>query len=354
MLWDLPEIETYKNSIKFESDIYGSELFMLIKGNFCKVMEKNIPSIILNNKKNKHRILDNLFSHWYFWESYVNKSKLKHPLLLRGNFSNLSLKNILDDYYKNNEKMLDFEKILDVLDLETKFKKGNLLLEKSKDYKVNFSIIKSDLIKIYLETDMKKYTILFSRENGDKLLEKISERDFVRLIFRYYVLGSYNNQLAINKEKFKKINANLELFASGFNNYCEKYCSVFPDIEYKLGSVGRFQDIDIFEGVYEINPPFQTTMIYDVIDKIKVWIERANKSNKDLKFVLFLPNWINNSNNLIYSKYLVIDMLEKIEGEIVINNIKKEKFSYLDYWRDKEKSVTLPDTLNIEIKSKIN
>ena len=45
-------------------------------------------------------------------------------------------------------------------------------------------------------------------------------------------------------------------------------------------------------------------------------------------------------------------MVEKINGIIIINNIKKTDFSYFDYWRNKEKNITLPDTLNIEIISK--
>lgn len=353
MKWNILPISDYCNNLSFGEDIYGSELFLIIKNKFCKIMEKNIPKIIINSKKNKHRILDNLFSHWYFWEAYISDYKNKHPLLLKNKkFNYESFKNIMDDYYKNNNESLDIENIIKILDLENKFNNANTLLDKFDDYDIDYKIIKNNNYKIIIKTTLNSYCIYFSKKKGNEMLKKLDERDFIRLIFRYYVLESYNNQLAVNDEKLSEINPDVELFASGFNSYCKKYCSLFPDIEYKLGSIGRFQDINILEGIYQINPPFQTTMIYDIIKRVKIWIENANNNNRYLKFVLFLPNWVNNNNNLIYSKYLVIDMVEKINGTIIINNIKKDKFSYLDYWRDKERNVTLPDTLNIEIISK--
>ena len=157
--------------------------------------------------------------------------------------------------------------------------------------------------------------------------------------------------MATNDKKLEEINPDIELFSSGFNNTCGNFCSIFPDLERELGSLGRFQDIELFEGKYQINPPFQTTMIYDILEKIKLWIENANKNNKKLEFHLFLPDWLKSSNNLEYSKYLVLDLANEIGGNVIVNNIKNTDFNYIDYWNNKIRNYTLPDTLYLIIKN---
>ena len=143
----------------------------------------------------------------------------------------------------------------------------------------------------------------------------------------------------------------MELFSSGFNNNSEKYCSLFPDIEYKLGSIGRFQDIEIYEGKYQINPPFQTTMIYEILRKIKSWIDNGNKNNKKLEFHLFIPDWLENSNNLKYSEYKIYELLDKIDCKKNIINKNNMELDYIDYWNNKIRNNTLPNTLYIIIKN---
>ena len=350
------------NKLDFNSDILGSEIFYLIKKNFVLKIKSSIPKIIINHKKNKERILDNLFCHWYFWEAYISNNDNYHPLLLENDFSFKSLKNILYDYYKNDEKCEDVDKIIDKiiseLDLKKKIEHGILYLKKynidtdedNQKYNCSYTITtKQNLIKISIKTDIDNYILYFSKTRSEKILKKLDINDFVRLIFRYYVLGSNNNQLATNPDKLNDIKPDIELFASGFNNHCTNFCSIFPDLEKNLGSLGRFQDIELISGVYHINPPFQTTMIYDIFEKIKIWIDKANINKKKLEFHLFLPNWLKSTNELKYSKYKVIEMANDIKGKSVINNIKNIDFDYIDYWNNKVKNFTLPDTLYIKI-----
>ena len=67
--------------IPFKKDILGSQLFLLIKNDFIKNIKDYIPDKILEKKKNKERIFENLFCHWYFWEAYKSSFSY-HPLLL--------------------------------------------------------------------------------------------------------------------------------------------------------------------------------------------------------------------------------------------------------------------------------
>ena len=351
MKWYFQELETYKN-LDFNKDIFGCQLFFLVKQDFIKNIKSFIPKKIIEYKKNKERVLDNLFCHWYFWEAYSSSYDNYHPLLLEKDFNYESLKNILSDYFRNAPSELNFNEIVEKLDLREKIDKSIKLLKKKDNINCWYNIINNDnIIKIKISTGIDSFILTVCKKLSNKLLLKISEIDFVRLMFRYYVLGSNNNQLATNSKKLKEINPDIELFSSGFNNTCERFCSMFPDLERGLGSLGRFQDIELLEGVYEINPPFQTTMIYDILKRINVWIKNANESNKKLEFHLFLPNWLNNSNNLEYSEYEVINLVNKIDGTIIINNLKNTSFDYVDYLNDKIRNYTLPDTLYLVIKN---
>lgn len=344
--------EKYESSLTLNSDILGSELFYLIKNDFVKNIKTIIPKKILESKKNKDRIFDNLFCHWYFWEAYNSKYNNYHPLLLEGESSYLSLKNILSDYLKNSSEEIELDNILNNLKLEDKISNAIKYL-KNHNIKCDYKITNHyNYKKIFINSGIDKHSILFSKDCGEKLIEKIGEEKFVRLLFRYYVLGSHNNQLATNSETLEKINPDIELFSSGFNNYSNKFCSIFPDLESELGSIGRFQDLEILEGVYQINPPFQTTMIYDILKKIKMWIKNANENKKSLEFHLFLPDWLKNNNNLEYSKYLVLDLANEIDGNVKVKNLKNSDFDYIDYWNAKKRNHTLPDTLYIIIKTK--
>ena len=344
---------SYKK-INFNADIFGSQLFLLIKQDFIKNIKKFIPKSILLKKKNKDRIFENLFCHWYFWEAYSSDLSY-HPLLLDGKFTYESLKNILDDYLKgdidyNNEKFL---MIISKLDLQNKFTNAINLLHDKKDFGCSYKIYKYEkILKVFVNSDLQEDSFIVSSKNCLKILDKLGEKDFVALMYRYHVLSSNNNQLATNPKKLNEINPDIELFSSGFNFSASKFCSIFPDLESKLGSLGRFQDIDIFSGKYQINPPFQTTIIYDVLKKIKKWISNANKNSKELEFHLFFPDWLKNNNNLEYSKYLVIELAKEIDGYVNIHNLKNNDFNYIDYWNDKIRNYTLPDTLYLVISSK--
>jgi len=340
--------------LDFKKDIFGSQLFLLIKKDFINNIKGFIPEKILLKKKNKERIFENLFCHWYFWEAYTSKISY-HPLLLEEDFNYYSLKNIIEDYLKNEDDYNDnkFKKILMKLDLSKKFKNAVSLLKKNDNFTCSYKIYKYDkFMKVFINSNLQEDSFIVSNKNSLKILEKLGDKDFVALMYRYHVLSSNNNQLATNPEKIKEISPEIELFSSGFNNTCKKFCSIFPDIESKLGSLGRFQDINIFKGKYHINPPFQTSIIYDVLKKIKTWIDNANKKNEELEFHLFLPDWLKNKGNLEYSKYLVLDLAKEIDGKVIVNNIKNSDFNYIDYWNDKIRNFTLPDTLYLVVNNK--
>ena len=352
------KIELYPlKNFNFNIDILGSQLFLLIKKDFIKIIKNYIPNKIIIKKKNKERIYENLFCHWYFWEAYTSKFNY-HPLLLDKKFTNESLKNILRDYFKNESIDLTddkFQEIINELNLQEKFTKSIILLKDIISYDCKYKIYYYDnFLKIFINTNLENDSFTISTKRSLDILKKLGEKKFVALMYRYHVLSSNNNQLATNSTKLKEINPDLELFSSGFNNTCNKFCSIFPDLEKDLGSIGRVQDINILEGIYQINPPFQTTIIYNIIKKIKNWIDIANKNDKYLEFHLFLPNWLKNNSDLEYSKYLVLDLINEINGNIKVINLKNNDFNYIDYWNNKIRNYTLPDTLNIIINNKNN
>ena len=343
--------KTSYNKLKLKTDIFGSQLFLLIKQDFIKNIKDYIPKNILLKKKNKDRIFENLFCHWYFWEAYTSKLSY-HPLLLEEDFNYKSLINILSDYLKgeNDNCSEKFSEIILNLDLQKKFKNAVTLLKSKKDFNCSYNIYRYDkMIKIFINSDLLNDSFIVSAKHSEKILEKLGDDDFVSLMYRYHVLSSNNNQLATNPKKLSEINPDIELFSSGFNFSCNKFCSLFPDIESKLGSLGRFQDVNILSGRYQINPPFQTTIIYDILGRIKGWIDKANIEGNYLEFHLFLPDWSKNKSNLEYSKYLVLDLANEIDGKVEVKNIKNNDFNYIDYWNDKIRNYTLPDTLYLVI-----
>ncbi len=73
-----------------------------------------------------------------------------------------------------------------------------------------------------------------------------------------------------------------EGFSSPFNSYFlgkGRWCSLFPDIESKIGSLGNFFDVDFnkIRGGWLVNPPFIEEIMEKVIDKILIFLTKIKK-----------------------------------------------------------------------------
>ena len=121
-----------------------------------------------------------------------------------------------------------------------------------------------------------------------------------------------------------KYNTTLELFASPFNTYLSNYCSLFYDIEKYFNSAGNFNDIDLSEGFYVANPPFDEDIMKIAVNKI---INSLSKSNKPLTFLIVLPAWDNNN----YGKFDALDKIKNSSYLKYIRLINKDESSFINY-----------------------
>lgn len=84
----------------------------------------------------------------------------------------------------------------------------------------------------------------------------------------------------------------IECFASPLNCRYERFCSAFPDIETRFGSLGSFFDDEAFdpwEGSFEANPPFVPEIMIAMGTKLERLL--SDKSRGPLSFLVVVPNW---------------------------------------------------------------
>ena len=91
-----------------------------------------------------------------------------------------------------------------------------------------------------------------------------------------------------------------EGFASPFNATLPRFASAFPDLDWHFGSVGHFldckfnrtpEDNDTGDGEYcEANPPFTPGIMLSMADHMIETLEKADKNNSRLTFVVVVPS----------------------------------------------------------------
>mmetsp|Transcript_25886 Transcript_25886/g.60936 ORF Transcript_25886/g.60936 Transcript_25886/m.60936 type:complete len:598 (-) Transcript_25886:118-1911(-) len=84
----------------------------------------------------------------------------------------------------------------------------------------------------------------------------------------------------------------IECFASPLNCRYERFCSAFPDIERRFGSIGSFFDDEAFdpwEGSFEANPPFVPETMIAMGEKLERLL--SDERRGPLSFLVVIPNW---------------------------------------------------------------
>jgi len=84
----------------------------------------------------------------------------------------------------------------------------------------------------------------------------------------------------------------IECFASPLNCRYQKFCSAFPDIESRFGSMGSFFDdkaFDPFEGSFEANPPFVPETMIAMGKKLERLLNDDGRGA--LSFLVVVPAW---------------------------------------------------------------
>ena len=370
-------------------EIYRGKLYNDLLNKFIQVCLKTYNEKIFSNKKRYYRTLVNLLSTWIFSQySYYdfkndpffpeikNNNLLKKTLYhyssldsfddidnkidniintLSNNYNNIldkleSYKN--SNYYNTNKNSVFFEKII------INQKRDNLsimfykFIIKNHFHTVNNrleNILNNIIIPINEYNDMK---------NKYKGPEEMLDTYIWIILFRYQLLGSNNNQLAvlphILEQMSKDLNFNFECFASAINSSTLHYCSLYYDIEKYFGSTGSFFNKDIVEGVYSFNPPYQTDIIERGVNKLLYFLE---KSNKNLEFIITIPIWDikgkkmmeenhseNNNNNIDYGDFEIINKIlasKYFKGKLMIS---KNNFTYIDHNFCLFKNTTIQNT----------
>jgi hypothetical protein len=199
-------------------------------------------------------------------------------------------------------------------------------------------------LKIKLIIFGKEFNILNSSENLDNILDQY----IFCLVFRYSYMDSGNQQLSINKHiknLFKTCGVNFELFGSAINTISDNYCSLYYDIERYFGSHGDFFNINIEQGIYWCNPPYDDTIMNNTADKLVNILESKN----NIIFLVTIPIWDRHTQDKIkeipfdnvirnlnidttppeHSDFLIYSKLKPyIKDELIIP---KHRISYFNY-----------------------
>ena len=382
-------------------ELYKGKLYLKFSSFFIKDCIENFGTQIFSQKKSLTRTLTNLLSSWifYLYTTYDYSGDYSLP----NNYDNIEALIItLRDLCKYDIKLLNIDdKINKIIDnLKNNYNKMLTILNEYKESELyiksidNYEIIKKniiikkgennlDFIKYYIKipyfiNNIKLKKILNNIIIPIKIYEKIIsnyinnddniDKYIWSLIFRYQILGSNNNQLSVLPNIINKMQEdyklNFECFASSINFTCNNYCSIYYDIEKYFGSKGNFFNIELNDGVYLCNPPFQKEVITLSISKILLSLEN---NNKKLTFIITIPIWDingkifmkNKYNNLLsyqnidYGEFDIINKIKQSKYLKYLSMIPKENFTYVDHNFELYKNKTIQNTYLIVLSNTI-
>ena len=339
-----------KSTIDPILELYRGKIYCQIIKMFIHIVTKNLGTAIFSVKKSFPRTLTNLLSSWMF-TLYAFESNNNDPFFPDFFQNSEPLKITLLDFCKYEDKDKDYNFIVDMIisefieflnvqiDILNKYKISPFYLN-SKD---NYQIIKKpfsqkrneDTIVFY------KFKIIVLFGIKDKRLVNILENVLLPIdvynklkcnytgnpkdmdtiiwiiIFRYQLLGSNNHQLGILPDIIDEMvtdyNLDFECFASSINSTLGNYCSIYYDLEKFFGSKGNFFKIELTEGTYSFNPPYQKDIMDKGIKRLLVFLENSKNNNKNLTFIMTIPIWdkegqqiLNQQNKIDYGDFEII------------------------------------------------
>jgi hypothetical protein len=371
----------YNKIVNNKISIYNEILRYKIINNLIKIFNKEIIKFkknISHNKLNKifkYNKLNELIQRWC-WVQYNNNTILD-DVIPYVNDNNYNYDEFLEDFnYILNTNITNDNAIIKSLKLKVKqylykyYKIYSNLIKESVNLKLTIKKLdkiifiveynKDINIKLNIENDNNlKIKQIISYELYERLNMKIKkyfndnfpEKKNVNyniyifcLVFRYSYIDSGNQQLAIDsriKDLFKVYGVDFELFGSGINVVSNNYCSLFYDIEKYFGSKGNFYDINIYQGIYWCNPPYDDRIMTKTANKlINIML-----TEKNIAFIITIPIWDNktkaisfndiikdyniNSNADDHLDYQIYSLLKPyIKSELIIP---KKRIPYFNY-----------------------
>jgi len=391
----------YKDThYNINKEIYRGELYCNLLKNFSKSCLSNLNEKIFSHKKSSYRTITNLLSSWFFtlYQYYDFNDDPFYPT--NYNHTNTLIKTIEDYCSILVVDNLDFKINNIISDLKNNYE--NILCKLNK-YNSNHNNINITKIIIYQQRDSMcipfyKFILNITPNNtiiSNKLVNiinniiiptyqyNIMETQYIKLqigqmddidniiwiiLYRYQLLSSNNNQLAVLETILNKMKEDFglshECFASAINGSLYNYCSIYYDVEKYFGSIGSYFNIIIKKGTYSFNPPYQ----YDIIDNgIKRMIEYLDNSIDELNFIITIPIWdiegkkymsdnmMENNNTIIkYNDFNTISLIKNSKYFKGLRMISKDKFTYFDHNFHLYKNKTIQNTYVIIMSNNIN
>lgn len=375
-LFELTYEEIKTDEININKELYRGELYCDLLKNFIKSCLKNLGENIFSHKKNYTRTITNMLSSWFFTlyqntlsnngedpffpsnylenDFIIERTLLDYSSLYNIHNINTKINNIISDLHYSYENILNkFNKELTntsniIITKEVVYHDRNN--KKIKFYNLNLSNLKDSiyickkLVNIInnIMIPVEQYDFMSSNYNGPD-----ETKDIILwiILFRYQLLSSNNNQLAVLPKIYKKMEEDFQLsvecFASAINTTSKYYCSLYYDVEKYFGSIGNFFNLIPIKGTFSFNPPYQYDIITNGINKIFTHLENTKEK---LTFIITIPIWDNigkeymsthmveNNNNII--KYNDFDIMNKIRSSQYFKGLRmisKDNFTYMDH-----------------------
>jgi hypothetical protein len=367
--------------INIDKEIFRGELYCYLLKQFTKSCLQNLNENVFSHKKNYTRTITNLLASWFFTlyqncdftfdnffpSNYTDNDEIIKRILK--DYCSLhkiddlenKIDNIISDLYKCYEALLDklvkYTKKptngynnISVYKNETSYKRNEkkILFYNFNIININFNICNklSNIINNIM-IPVEQYNEMKNRYNNDNANQNDSHMDTIIwiILFRYQLLSSNNNQLAVIPSIYNKMisdfNLSVECFASAINTSLDYFCSIYYDVEKYFGSIGNFFNIELVRGVYSFNPPYQYDVISNGIIKI---INHMEKTKDKLAFIITIPIWDNegkqimldnnmeNNNNIIkYDDFEIMNIIRNSSFFRGLRMISKDDFTYMDH-----------------------
>jgi hypothetical protein len=378
---DMVNITTEKNAFSYtrkpdreldiNMELFRGELYCDLLKQFTKSCLKNLNDEVFSHKKNYHRTITNLLASWFFtlyihydfsMDAFFPNNYLAHDeIIIRTlkdytslhQIENVDIKinNIVNDLHNsyNNviTKLLNYKKINHEIVI-TKTIKNYMRDNKPVGFYI-FSLHSTHILcnKLHniinnIMLPVSQYDIITSRYVGpDNIVD-----DYVwTILYRYQLLSSNNNQLAVIPKIYNMMkndfNLSVECFASAINSSSDHFCSLYYDVERFFGSIGNFFQLTCIEGVYSFNPPYQHDVMTLGFTRM---LDQLDKSDKQLTFIITIPIWDNtgkemmekmnmenNNNKIDYEDFEIMNTIRNSKHFRGLRMISKNDFTYMDH-----------------------
>lgn len=379
--------QNYNNKINLNIEIFRGVQYCKLHDEFLKSCLKHLDSKVFNIKKKYSRTISNLLSSWMF--TLYSHYDFNDDPFFPTNYNYFdNLISTLNDYtslYNINNKNIKINKIIEELSINYNKLLENLSNIKNNDNNITITkqqifenrnneyieFIKFEVKHNIMITNIKLKNILnniiIPKNVYLKMIKKntckninVDELIWV-ILFRYQLLSSNNNQLAVlpnvlNKME-KDFNLKFETFGSAINTNTKNYCSLYYDVEKYFGSIGSFFNTNFLEGCFSFNPPYQKDIIDEGIKKILTCLSNSKVLELDLTFLITIPIWDkegknimkelnseNNNNKIDYDDMKIIKTMKKSKFFRGLRMISKNDFTYVDYNFHLYKNTTIQNT----------